>query len=36
MQVWDVISNEEAVEIVSEIPDRVKTIHHLIQCVVRA
>ncbi|KAK6789491.1 hypothetical protein RDI58_013291 [Solanum bulbocastanum] len=34
--VWDVISNEEAIEIVSEIPDRAKTAQHLVQCVVRA
>lgn len=36
MQVWDVISNEEAVEIVSETPDRAKAAKHLVQCAVRA
>ncbi|KAK6773798.1 hypothetical protein RDI58_029036 [Solanum bulbocastanum] len=36
VEVWDVILNEEAVEIVSEIPDRAKTAQHLVQCVVRA
>lgn len=36
MQVWDVISNEEAVEIVSETPDRAKAAKHLVQRAVRA
>ncbi|XP_049378175.1 probable protein phosphatase 2C 34 [Solanum stenotomum] len=36
LPVWDVISNEETVEIVSEIPNRAKTALHIVQCVVRA
>ncbi|KAG5628983.1 hypothetical protein H5410_000700 [Solanum commersonii] len=36
MEVWNVISNKEAVEIVSEISDRAKTAQHIVQCVVRA
>ncbi|KAG5589997.1 hypothetical protein H5410_040511 [Solanum commersonii] len=36
VEVWNVISNKEAIEIVSEIPDRAKTAQHIVQCVVRA
>ncbi|KAK9003231.1 hypothetical protein V6N11_060796 [Hibiscus sabdariffa] len=34
--VWDVISNEEAVEIVSSIEDREKSAKKLVQCAIRA
>ncbi|CAA2954734.1 probable phosphatase 2C 34 [Olea europaea subsp. europaea] len=36
MQVWDVISNEEAVQIVSSTPDRVKSGRRLVDCAVHA
>uniref|UniRef100_A0A452YXY9 protein-serine/threonine phosphatase n=1 Tax=Aegilops tauschii subsp. strangulata TaxID=200361 RepID=A0A452YXY9_AEGTS len=35
-QVWDVVSNEEAVQIVAATPDREKAANHLVQCAVRA
>uniref|UniRef100_A0A452YXZ0 protein-serine/threonine phosphatase n=1 Tax=Aegilops tauschii subsp. strangulata TaxID=200361 RepID=A0A452YXZ0_AEGTS len=34
--VWDVVSNEEAVQIVAATPDREKAANHLVQCAVRA
>ncbi|OIT24710.1 PREDICTED: probable protein phosphatase 2C 34 isoform X1 [Nicotiana attenuata] len=34
--VWDVVSNQEAVEIVSATPDRAKAAKCLVQCAVRA
>lgn len=36
LQVWDVISNEEAVEIVSSTPDRAKAAKRLVENAVRA
>ncbi|KAJ1262512.1 hypothetical protein BS78_09G113500 [Paspalum vaginatum] len=34
--VWDVLSNEEAVQIVAETPDRKKAAKRLVECAVRA
>lgn len=36
LQVWDVISNQEAVEIVSTTSDREKSAKRLVECAVRA
>lgn len=36
LQVWDVISNQEAVEIVSSVVDREKAAKRLVECAVRA
>lgn len=33
---WDVISNEEAVQIVSSTPDRAKSAKHLVECAAHA
>jgi hypothetical protein len=35
-QVWDVLSNEEAVQIVAGTPDREKAAKRLVECAVRA
>ncbi|XP_044332323.1 probable protein phosphatase 2C 48 isoform X2 [Triticum aestivum] len=35
-QVWDVVSNEEAVQIVADTPEREKAAKRLVQCAVRA
>ena len=35
-QVWDVVSNEEAVQIVAATPDREKAAKRLVQCAIRA
>ncbi|XP_022870674.1 probable protein phosphatase 2C 34 [Olea europaea var. sylvestris] len=34
--VWDVVSNQEALQIVSTTPDRGKSAKHLVECAVRA
>ncbi|GLT68682.1 hypothetical protein SLA2020_408910 [Shorea laevis] len=34
--VWDVVSNQEAIEIVSSTPDRAKAAKHLVECAVHA
>ncbi|XVF41826.1 hypothetical protein PTKIN_Ptkin01aG0311600 [Pterospermum kingtungense] len=34
--VWDVISNQEAIQIVSSTPDKAKAAKHLVQCAVHA
>ncbi|KAL3515992.1 hypothetical protein ACH5RR_022894 [Cinchona calisaya] len=34
--VWDVISNQEAVQLVASTPDRAKSAKHLVQCAARA
>jgi serine/threonine protein phosphatase PrpC len=36
MQVWDVISNQEAVDIISSTPDKAKSAKRLVQCAVHA
>ena len=36
IKVWDVISNEEAIAIVSSTPDREKSAKRLVECAVRA
>lgn len=36
MKVWDVVSNQEAVQIVSTAPDRAKAAKRLVECAVRA
>jgi hypothetical protein len=35
-QVWDVLSNEETVQIVAGTPDREKVAKRLVECAVRA
>jgi len=35
-QVWDVLSNDEAVQIVAGTPDREKAAKRLVECAVRA
>lgn len=36
IKVWDVISNDEAIAIVSSAPDREKSAKRLVECAVRA